>query len=206
MHSVSDSRSATSRPRRPRHRRRCLTALVVISAFVAPIPFTESASAASSVRGSMYSCVAAAADWLAEQEAPGFSHVDFESRWTIPLCEAGARAGLELNSLFVGGFVLPQLVWVLEEKNASVGIPEAVHALRLIRDGGDVDAFVEQLNEKVSERTVYLLSTRDSEREASDRMMAFIEFSGLMTTLRDNASWGHAIASRALEIVGASGR
>ena len=203
MHSVRNSRSATSRPH---HRRRCLTAFVVVSAFAALGPFTDSASAASSVRGSMYECVAAAADWLAEQEDPGFSHVDFESKWTIPLCEAGARAGMELNSSFFGGFVLPHLVWVLEKKNVSVGIPEAVHALRLIRDGGDVDAFVEQLNEKVSERTLYLLSTRGSEEVTSGRMMAFIEFSGLITYLRDNASWGHAIASRALELAGTSGR
>ena len=205
MHSVSDSHSATSRSR---HRGRCLTALVVISSLVVPIPFTESASAASSVRGSMYTCVAGAADWLAEQEDPEFSHADFESKWTIPLCESGARAGMELSSSFVGHFVLPQLVRVLEEKNVSVGIPEAVHALRLIRDGGDVDAFVEQLSEKVSERTLYLLSTRDSEREASDRAMAFIEFLRLITnlTLRDNTIWGHAIASRSLELVGASGR
>ena len=177
-------------------------AALVISVTAAP---TASANVMSE-RLETYNCLSSTLQlWSMDEFHPELRYEDIEAKWLFPICEAVAGEAVKTDEFFSGGLILPDLITILENKNLAVRTSHAIHALRLIRDGGDVDAYVDNLHEQLMEQALYEAITQDDDTGFVDRMSDFSTFSFLFSnSLNDQAWWTRPVVVTALKIVGES--
>ena len=178
----------------------------IVAALVISVAAFPTASAnVMSERLETYGCLHSTLQmWSMDELHPELRYEDMEARWLFPICEAVASEAVKTDDFFSGGLILPDLITILENKNLAVRSSHAIHALRLIRDGGDVDAYVDNLNEQLMEQLLYDTATQD-DSGFLDRMSGFSTFSYLFIhVLKDQEWWVHPVVVTALEIVGES--
>ena len=146
-------------------------------------------------------CVNTIASWWRDQEDLFLGFREIEVKWAAPLCDAAANNGLQDEARYVGYYIVPLLILLLEDQNIAVTREKAIRALQLIQAPEELRAFVQELEQVHSER---FLQSRSPERsndiDIDAEAVALLEFKEVIRELSSDSPWYRAIVQRAIAL------